>query len=314
MRDIKFSFVIPMLNEMQHIERCLGKIIQEAQAHQHAEIIVVDNGSTDGCDDWVEERNIELIRVNKQHISTLRNLGAERATGEYLIFLDADIEIFDGFLPAVEQHFEELNADAFGYLDLAPDIAPWYAERWAERCLNRRNVTKAVDDLPGRNINVKKEFFDKVGGFDNTLVTGEDKDFIMRIIKAGAKIYSKSPEIVTHWGYEKSFKQWLAKEYWRQHNHPDLLLRHKFSFRVLRFPAIAMAVFFCAVLAIIKPALFMPFMFLSFLPALLITLKNQHSRRNISIFAQFVFLYWARFMVTAWSTLLATVEMLMGKK
>lgn len=313
MSKIKYSIVIPMFNEALMLEKCLGSIIRATENRNDVEIIIVDNGSTDGCDKKAAAMGAEVIYQTTGNISLLRNIGAQQAKGEYLLFLDADMEVYATWFADIDKYFKQLETHVFGFMDLAPEEAPWFAKRWHERCLNRRNGIKVVDDLPGRNIYVKKANFDAVNGFDESLMTGEDKDLIMRLIANGETVYSVYPPHIIHWGYEKTFKEWLSKEYWRQHNHPEIIIRHNFSLRVLRFPIIALAILFFAVLALLIPKLFVPAMLASLFPSIGLTIKHKHSRRNIIVAIQFILLYWLRFLTSAISILVAMVKLCLRK-
>lgn len=313
MSKIKYSIVIPMFNEGLMLDKCLGSIINATENRDDIEIIIVDNGSTDGCDQKAVIMGAEVIYQTIGNISALRNTGANNAKGEFLLFLDADMEVYPTWFEDIDKYFSELEGNVFGFMDFAPKNAPWFARRWHERCLNRRNGIKLVDDLPGRNIYVKKSSFDAINGFDESLMTGEDKDLIMRLITNGETVYSVYPPHITHWGYEKTFKEWIAKEYWRQHNHPELIIRHNFSLRVLRFPIIALAILFFAVLALLVPKLFIPSLLVSLLPSIVLTLKHKHSRKSIAIALQFILLYWLRFLTSAVSIIVAIVKLALGK-
>lgn len=93
------SVVIPAFNEASHIERCLRSL--EAQDPCPREVIVVDDGSTDRTAAIVEELGVRLIRTRHQGPALARNVGARAASGEILIFLDADMACEPGFIAAL---------------------------------------------------------------------------------------------------------------------------------------------------------------------------------------------------------------------
>jgi len=100
-----FSIVIPLYNKAPHIADALRSVL--AQSFAPAEIIVVDDGSTDGGAEIVRqflEEKIILLRQNNAGVSAARNIGASRATYGYIAFLDAD----DAWGPEHLQTLKEL--------------------------------------------------------------------------------------------------------------------------------------------------------------------------------------------------------------
>jgi len=93
----KLSVVIPMFNEKRYIERCLNSLL--SQSFKSFEIILVDDGSTDGTYSLVKsvyskKKNIRLFSQKNQGPGVARNFGASKAKGDILIFVDADM-MFD---------------------------------------------------------------------------------------------------------------------------------------------------------------------------------------------------------------------------
>ncbi len=92
---MKVSVVIPVYNVKPYLERCVQSVLR--QTYKDLEIILVDDGSTDGsgemCDDIAtRDQRICVIHQENQGLSGARNTGIHHATGEYIIFLDSDDE------------------------------------------------------------------------------------------------------------------------------------------------------------------------------------------------------------------------------
>lgn len=90
---MKVSIIIPVYNVENYLVRCLDSIIK--QSYTNLEIILVDDGSTDSCykicDDYATKDNRILVFHLENHgAATARNFGVEKATGEYLFFVDSD--------------------------------------------------------------------------------------------------------------------------------------------------------------------------------------------------------------------------------
>ena len=92
---MKVSVIIPVYNVKPYLERCVQSVLN--QTYKDLEIILIDDGSTDGsgelCDQLsLTDRRIRTIHQNNQGLSGARNSGIQDATGDYIIFLDSDDE------------------------------------------------------------------------------------------------------------------------------------------------------------------------------------------------------------------------------
>lgn len=313
---MKYSVIIPCYNEARVIAKCLASVNAARANRDDVQIIVVDNGSTDASPaiaaSHADRPDDCVVATPRLKISAVRNSGAHAACGEYLLFLDGDIQVPEHWLDTLDTWFGQQRSDVLGFVDLPPAHAPWFARAWGERVLARRDSAREVDFLPGRNINLARVWFDKVGGFNETLMTGEDKDFILRLTKAGARVMTDRSLDVIHHGYEQTFREWLRKEYWRQHSHIDLLRQNGLSLRLLRFPLLAVAHLLMATTLLLS--LFIPkaplllFITLWLLPSLGMTLRSREHRASLLSIAQFTFLYWVRFHVAGVSIVRALLE------
>ena len=110
-----FSIVIPTYNRLPILQKCVRALeIQtfDPQIVTDYEIVVVDDGSTDGTIAWLNHNTTELAHVKvyeqaHQGASAARNLGVERAVGDTIIFIDSDLVVTATFL---QSHAEALLA------------------------------------------------------------------------------------------------------------------------------------------------------------------------------------------------------------
>ena len=114
------SIIIPLYNKEGSIAQALDSVM--AQECQDFEVVVVDDGSTDGGAAIVEtfdDSRIRLIRQANAGVSVARNRGIEEARGEYVAFLDADDVWMPGFLSEIEalqKEFPQCRAQATNYV------------------------------------------------------------------------------------------------------------------------------------------------------------------------------------------------------
>ena len=95
------SIVVPVYNVVNYLEECLNSLLSQKYAHK--EIIVVDDGSTDGssriCDEYAEKYDcIQLIRQENAGLSAARNTGLMAAKGKYICFVDSDDYVLPGYI------------------------------------------------------------------------------------------------------------------------------------------------------------------------------------------------------------------------
>jgi glycosyltransferase involved in cell wall biosynthesis len=176
---MKVSIIVPALNEERLLPRLLESI--RRQNYTDYEVIVADAGSTDGTVQIAESFGAIIVKGGLPGPG--RNAGARAASGEYLFFFDADVELPDDF-------FEKAVAELDGrYLDLATcEIRPlsnYVVDRLVHRFINVSvRATLRVDPRAmGFCIFVTRRLFTRTGGFDETVRVGEDAEFVKRAAK-----------------------------------------------------------------------------------------------------------------------------------
>lgn len=96
-----FSIIIPIFNAEQYLKTCINSII--SQTYTHFELLLIDDGSTDSSYDICKEyeskdKRIKVYRKNNGGVSTARNLGIDKAKGEWIAFIDSDDYVNKDFL------------------------------------------------------------------------------------------------------------------------------------------------------------------------------------------------------------------------
>lgn len=292
--------ILPAYNEADNIERCISTI-KAAIGQRPIPITLVDNQSTDATTEIARSLGVEVLEFEeKLTIAELRNRGAAHVQADFILFIDSDMEVPVDWIEQFERVQAEADADVLGFVVGVPATAPWFAKTWALRTNARREKLQEIDFLPGHNIAVRRELFEKVNGFSTELKTSEDKDLVMRLKSAGARVFSAPPIGIIHWGYEKTFKEWVRKEFWRQSSHVNMIRRHGSSARLLRFPLTA--VFHLVILSSIIVALASQNWLLASLlgimlvaPSIAQTLNSRMSRFPVERALKFASLYLARF-------------------
>lgn len=111
---MKLSYVIPMYNAAQYIEKCIESII--AQNVSNYEVIVIDDGSIDNGRDLAQKYScVKYFHKENGGQSTARNMGIGKASGEYICFVDADDYLIENSIGDVLEMAERNNLDMACY-------------------------------------------------------------------------------------------------------------------------------------------------------------------------------------------------------
>ncbi len=208
------SFVIPVRNDAARLQICLRSILRNPQAPTQLQIIVVDNGSTDGSADVARGLGAEVLRVDAGCVAELRNRGAREAAGDILAFVDADNEIAGGWLYAALECLRVPHVGAVGAMYQAPPDGTWVQRTYGHLRGGPRDQHDA-DWLGSGNLAVSRKAFELVGGFDTTLSTCEDVDFCHRLRAKGWRVVSDSRLKSVHHGDPRTLWEVLTSERWR---------------------------------------------------------------------------------------------------
>ena len=177
------SIVIPAKNEEKYIGKLLDSITR--QKFKDYEIIVADAGSKDRTVSIAQKYGALLVEGGLPGPG--RNRGAEVAKGEHILFLDADVILPRSFLEKNYGEFVSRNLD----------VATTFAEPLSRNPIDKiifmhinlgyRLIEKIKPGAQGFHIFCKKEWFDKIKGFDEKACYCEDYDFVIRIWKRGGR-------------------------------------------------------------------------------------------------------------------------------
>ena len=191
---MRYSVIVPVYNRPDEVNELLESLA--AQIFRDFEVIIVEDGSSVSCEGVVANYRNRLdvhyyYKPNSGPGQT-RNYGAERSRGEYLLILDSDCILPEGYLEAVEAELRREPADAFGGPDRAHDSftpvqkAINYAMTSFFTTGGIRGGKKKMDKFYPRSFNmgIRAEAYRALGGFSK-MRFGEDIDFSIRIFKAG---------------------------------------------------------------------------------------------------------------------------------
>jgi glycosyltransferase involved in cell wall biosynthesis len=183
---LKVSVVVPVFNQESTIGYLLRSLVRLDYPHENTEVIVVDNGSCDNTQRIVRQSPFTLLILpEKQSSYAARNLGISRSRGDIVAFTDGDCVVSPPWLGDLVDGFSESKVGG-----VAGTILPLQPTTIAERFQaavgepshrpNHRPLPYAVT----ANVAFRREVFKSIGNFDETLPSGSDIDFSLRMQKS----------------------------------------------------------------------------------------------------------------------------------
>ena len=210
---MKLSVIIPSYNRAHVLDRALDSVLGQPW-QESLELIVVDDGSTDGTCELMARRypDIRYIYQENSGVSAARNLGLEVATGEWIAFLDSD----DAWLA------DKLTRQ-FNLLDQSELLVCHTEEIWIRNGVRVNQMNKhkkaggyifdnclALCAMSPSSILVHRTVFDRVGVFDPNLPACEDYDLWLRIASQFEVAFVEQPCITKYGGHDDQ----LSRQYW----------------------------------------------------------------------------------------------------
>jgi len=232
------SIIIPVRNNLHFTQKCLASIAA-APPDSSYEIIVVDNDSTDGTDAYLASKSQagELSYfTNKpsKNFAASCNIGAARANGKYLVFLNNDIEAFPGWLDAlIETAERNEDAGAVGAKLLYPDgtiqhagvafhyfikqqqLGPYHIFRKLPQTSPAVNREREFQVVTGACLLTPRELFQSIGCFDEAFINCfEDVDYCLRLRSKGYKvIYTPKATLIHYEGQTSGRRDGESESY-----------------------------------------------------------------------------------------------------
>ena len=191
----EFSFIIPVFNAALTLRSVLTSVTSEASTT--TEVIVVDNGSTDDSVSIAEEfPTVKLLHCKARGRSQARNFGAQIASKDYLVFVDADTILEPHWLEELKSFLSAIPLDL-----VATSINPTYSKSFLDRY--RRTLWAVKTGSTGLSLwkgaeiyplvntaacAVKRRTFEQLKGFNQNLSRNEDLEFSLRVFSEGFMI------------------------------------------------------------------------------------------------------------------------------
>ena len=191
---MRYSVIVPVYNRPSEVEELLGSLCR--QTSRDFEVLIVEDGSAVPCEEvvagYAERLPVRYLTKPNSGPGQTRNFGAEHARGEWLVILDSDVILPEGYFAAIDAELAREDCDAFGGPDRAHESftpvqkAINYAMTSFFTTGGIRGGKKKLDKFYPRSFNmgIRREVFAALGGFSK-MRFGEDIDLSIRIFKGG---------------------------------------------------------------------------------------------------------------------------------
>lgn len=198
----KISLILPVYNKENFIVRCLDSL--EKQTEKDAQIIIIDDGSSDRsktiCEEYCERNGWEYYRIEHSGVSVARNLGLDKAKNKYVAFIDADDSLTEDAIDIMTR-ISRHNFNIYQFGQYRHHRGGTYKDNFRKGFYN-------LDNLPRRwamvwNKLYKRSFINNIR-FIKGLQFGEDEIFNVRCILKNNGIYHAPQILINHFFDDKT--------------------------------------------------------------------------------------------------------------
>lgn len=214
-RTESISVIVPIKNKARFLETCVGSILAAATRVDGVDVLLVDNMSTDGSAEILRREFSETASITQstgRNAATVRNHGARRTSGSVVCFLDADCIVPLDYFSQIRAVFSKSWIAAAGCGVDLPTDGSWIERTW--HALHFRGVDGFRSYVNSGNLALRRGVFESIGGFDESLETGEDANLGARLVVAGHPVFETRALQVLHIDNPATLRQFYRKEVW----------------------------------------------------------------------------------------------------
>ena len=192
MDELLLTYIIPLYNTEHYVLRCLHSIVNQQLWPDDYEVLVVDDGSTDGSRAVVEAfiqdyPQVKLITQENSGVSAARNFALNRARGRYIMFVDSDDRLEDDVVHRLVQHAVDDDLDVLSFNYCCEDSQGNVLSHTRDDNYGSTPVMTGCDFLDGHSMTpyvwrflIKRDYLERGGWhFDTSLIVCEDGALIV---------------------------------------------------------------------------------------------------------------------------------------
>jgi len=242
---MKVSVIIPAHNAAQTIEECIEALLNQSVPREEYEVIVVDDGSIDGTAALAQSQGVRVITQPHHGPAAARNAGAEQATGEILLFTDADCVPAPTWIEEMTRPFSdpEVVGVKGTYLTQQRELMARFVQIEYEDKYDRMAQQERIDFVDTYSAGYRRDVFLANGGFNTTFPTAsvEDQELSFRLARKGYRmVFAPKARVYHH--HDASLGEYIRRKfnigYWKAlltQWHPERLVRDSHTPQTLKF-------------------------------------------------------------------------------
>lgn len=207
------SVIVPALDEEKNIVRCLEALRAQTAPADSYEIIVVDNGSHDRTRELAQSCGVHVLAQPRRGAASARNLGAENARGEIILFVDSNCEADTNWVQAMTAPFADAHVVGVSGEKKTRQIgllARFIQIEFDDR-YDRIDKHRWIDFVDSATAGYRREVFLANGGFDASLLEAEDAELSFRLAERGYGLVLARDAVVYRHHPESPFDYWHRK-------------------------------------------------------------------------------------------------------
>lgn len=214
------SVIIPAYNEEKNIARCLDGLSRQEDVRSEYEIIVVDDGSTDATREIAHARAVRLLQQTNCGAAAARNLGAQNARGEFVLFVDGDCEPSPTWIAAMTAPFLDSSVVGVGGMKQThqSNFIPRFIQMEFDYRYDQVRAHQYIDFIDSGTAAYRRDMFLKSKGFDTTLMDAEDVELSFRLSEQGSNM-AFARDAIVYCEHPSSVAEYLRRKftyaYWR---------------------------------------------------------------------------------------------------
>jgi cellulose synthase/poly-beta-1,6-N-acetylglucosamine synthase-like glycosyltransferase len=231
------SVIVPVLDGVETIGTCLTALLAQTVDADGYEIIVVDDGSTDGSAGTAARYGVMVIQQEHAGAAAARNRGAQQANGQILLFTDADCEPLSDWIEQMLLPFADPGVVGVKgvYRTRQRSLVARFAQAEYEEKYCRLARSDRIDFVDTYAAAYRRDVFWEHGGFDDLFLLNEDQEFSFRLAQAGHKLVFAPEAVVFHqhpqtvWSYcwrKVQLGRWKVRVHVR---HPAKVVRDSYT-------------------------------------------------------------------------------------
>lgn len=194
------SIIVPAYNAEKYIARCLEGLRAQENVRDECEIIVVDDGSADATREIAQGLGVRVLQQANRGAAAARNLGAQNARGDIVLFLDGDCEPDPNWIASMLAPFTEPIVVGTGGMKQTRQrgLMPRFIQAEFDYRYDQVRLHRYIDFIDSGTAAYRREIFLKNNGFDTTLMDAEDVELSFRLAEEGHKMAFAAKAIVYH--------------------------------------------------------------------------------------------------------------------